>query len=85
MNYIYCIDYHNNINYLSYLSIEPNHSIRITLKKEYLEKIDSDINEGIVKFGLMDDGYWKLIRRNALKYWMEWDRNIIFDVVEMNH
>ena len=23
MNYIYCIDYHNNINYLSYLSIEP--------------------------------------------------------------
>jgi pyrimidine-specific ribonucleoside hydrolase len=61
-----------------------NRSIRINLKQEYLEKIDADINEGIVKFGLMDDGYWKLIRRNALKYWLEWDRNVIFDIVEFN-
>jgi pyrimidine-specific ribonucleoside hydrolase len=61
-----------------------NRSIRISLKKEYLEKVDADIDEGIVKFGLMDDGYWKLIRRNALKYWVEWDRNVIFDVVELN-
>jgi hypothetical protein len=58
-------------------------SIRITLKKEYLDKVDADINEGIVKFGLMDDGYWKLIRHNALKYWLEWDRNKIFDVEEI--
>jgi pyrimidine-specific ribonucleoside hydrolase len=55
-------------------------TIRITLKKEYLDRVDADINEGIVKFGLMDDGYWKLIRRNALKYWVEWDRNVIFDI-----
>ena len=61
-----------------------DHSIRITLKKEYLEKVDADINEGIIKFGLMDDGYWKLIRYNALKYWLEWDRNKIFDIVEVN-
>jgi len=60
-----------------------NSSIRISLKKEYLEKVDADIDEGIVKFGLMDDGYWKLIRRNALKYWVEWDRNVIFDLVEI--
>jgi inosine-uridine nucleoside N-ribohydrolase/formylmethanofuran dehydrogenase subunit E len=58
-------------------------SVRISLKKEYLKKVDADINEGIVKFGLMDDGYWKLIRRNALKYWMEWDRNAIFDIEEI--
>jgi pyrimidine-specific ribonucleoside hydrolase len=57
-------------------------SIRITLKKEYLEQVDKDINEGIIKFGLMDDGYWKLIRYNALKYWLEWDRNKIFDIEE---
>jgi pyrimidine-specific ribonucleoside hydrolase len=57
-------------------------SIRISLKKEYLDKVDSDINEGILKYGLMDDGYWKLIRHNALKYWLEWDRNKIFDVEE---
>ncbi len=57
-------------------------SVRISLKKEYLEKVDADINEGILKFGLMDDGYWKLIRQNALKYWLEWDRNLIFDIEE---
>jgi inosine-uridine nucleoside N-ribohydrolase/formylmethanofuran dehydrogenase subunit E len=62
-----------------------DHSIRISLKKEYLEKVDADINEGIVKFGLMDDGYWKLIRRNALKYWLEWDRDKIFDIEEINY
>jgi pyrimidine-specific ribonucleoside hydrolase len=59
-------------------------SIRITLKREYLEMVDADINEGIVKFGLMDDGYWKLIRHNALKYWLEWDRNKIFDIMEVS-
>jgi pyrimidine-specific ribonucleoside hydrolase len=59
-------------------------SIRITLKKEYLDKVDADINVGIVKFGLMDDGYWKLISRNALKYWLEWNRNKIFDIEELN-
>ena len=60
-----------------------NRSVRISLKKEYLDKVDSDINEGILKFGLMDDGYWKLIRHNAIKYWIEWDRNKIFDVEEV--
>ena len=60
------------------------HSIRIRLKEEYNKKVVADINEGIVKFGLMDDGYWKLIRHNALKYWLEWDRNQIFDIEEIN-
>jgi pyrimidine-specific ribonucleoside hydrolase len=62
-----------------------NRSVRITLKREYLKQVDADINEGIVKFGLMDDGYWKLIRHNALKYWVGWDRNRIFDIEEINH
>jgi pyrimidine-specific ribonucleoside hydrolase len=55
-------------------------SVILSLKKEYLDKVDADINEGIVKFGLMDDGYWKLIRHNALNYWLEWDRNKIFEI-----
>jgi pyrimidine-specific ribonucleoside hydrolase len=61
-----------------------NRSFRISLKKEYLEQVDADIKEGIMKFGLMDDGYWKLIRHNALKYWVEWDRNKIFDIEEIS-
>jgi hypothetical protein len=40
-----------------------NRSIKISLKKEYLDKVEADINEGLAKFGLLDDGYWKLIRR----------------------
>jgi pyrimidine-specific ribonucleoside hydrolase len=60
-----------------------NRSVKISLKKEYLERVDADINEGIMKFGLLDDGYWKLIRRNAIKYWLEWDRNKIFDIEEI--
>lgn len=62
-----------------------NQSVKLTLKKEYLEQVDSDIDEGIVKFGLQDDGYWKLIRSNALKYWLEWDRNKIFNLEYLNN
>jgi inosine-uridine nucleoside N-ribohydrolase/formylmethanofuran dehydrogenase subunit E len=61
-----------------------NRSVTISLKKEYLEQVEADIKEGIMKFGLMDDGYWKLIRHNALKYWVEWDRNKIFDIEELS-
>jgi inosine-uridine nucleoside N-ribohydrolase/formylmethanofuran dehydrogenase subunit E len=61
-----------------------NRSVRISLKKEYLQQVEEDIKEGIMKFGLMDDGYWKLIRHNALKYWIEWDRNKIFDIEEIS-
>ncbi len=60
-----------------------NQSIRITLRPQYLKQVNEDINEGIVKFGMMDDGYWKLVRRNALKYWLDWDRNIIFTLEEI--
>lgn len=60
-----------------------NRSIKISLKQEYLDRVDADIKEGISKFGLMDDGYWKLIRHNTLKYWIEWDRNKIFDIEEL--
>jgi pyrimidine-specific ribonucleoside hydrolase len=62
-----------------------NRSVRISLKKEYLDQVNADIKEGIMKFGLMDDGYWKLIRHNALKYWVEWDRNKIFDIEEVQY
>jgi len=58
-------------------------SYRLTLKDEYLAIVNRDIEEGILKFGLLDDGYWKMIRRSALKYWLEWDRDVIFKVEEI--
>jgi pyrimidine-specific ribonucleoside hydrolase len=60
-----------------------NRSVLMTLKPEYLNRVNADIREGIVKFGLLDDGYWKLVRRNALRYWLEWDRNEIFTIEEL--
>jgi pyrimidine-specific ribonucleoside hydrolase len=57
-------------------------SVRITLKSEYLKMVDSDIETGIVKFGLSDDGYWKLVRKAALNYWLNWSRNEIFEIEE---
>ncbi len=58
-------------------------SVLLILKPEYLSRVNADIKEGIIKFGLLDDGYWKLIRRNALRYWLEWDRNEIFTIKEL--
>ncbi len=55
-------------------------TVRLTLKKEYMAQIENDISEGIVKFGLSDDGYWRLIRQSALRYWLEWGRNEIFEI-----
>lgn len=57
-------------------------SVRITLKSEYLKMIESDIETGILKFGLADDGYWKLVRKAALNYWVNWNRNEIFEMEE---
>ena len=59
--------------------------IKIRLKDKYLNQVETDINDGIVKFGLMNDGYWKLIRRNAIKYWLEWDRTKIFEIEEVRN
>jgi inosine-uridine nucleoside N-ribohydrolase/formylmethanofuran dehydrogenase subunit E len=59
-------------------------SLRLKLKEEYLAVINRDIEEGILKFGLSDDGYWKLVRRSALEYWMDWNRDEIFEEEEIN-
>ncbi|MCU0456786.1 MAG: formylmethanofuran dehydrogenase subunit E family protein, partial [Bacteroidales bacterium] len=58
-------------------------TIRITLKDEYLRQVEADIREGVTKYGLSDDAYWQLIRQNAIKYWLEWDRKNIFDIKEV--
>ncbi|MCK4465766.1 MAG: hypothetical protein KAU83_08645 [Bacteroidales bacterium] len=55
-------------------------NIEICLKKEYRERIEADISQGILQYGNLTSGYWKLIRKLGLKYWKEWDRNVIFDI-----
>jgi len=55
-------------------------TVKISLKPEYIQQVESDINEGIVKYGNLTDGYWKLIRKLAIKYWLEWSRDEIFEI-----
>ncbi|MBE9466873.1 MAG: nucleoside hydrolase [Bacteroidetes bacterium] len=56
---------------------------RLTLKKEYTQQVRSDISNGIVEYGNLTTGYWKLIRKLSIKYWLEWDRNKIFDIEDV--
>jgi len=56
------------------------HSIKIILKQVYLKELKSVIEEGIKNYGLEDEGYWTLIRQTSIKYWLEWDREKIFDL-----
>lgn len=53
-------------------------TIELQLKEEYRKQVESDINQGILQYGNLTSGYWKLIRRLGLKYWKEWDRNEMF-------
>lgn len=58
-----------------------NKSILISLKQEYLKELQGVIKEGIKNYGLQDEDYWNLIRQTSIRYWLEWDRKKIFDVV----
>lgn len=56
-------------------------SIMIKLKDEYLKQLKAVIERGVKDYGLQDEDYWNLIRQTALKFWLEWDRNEIFELV----
>jgi len=60
-----------------------NISILVKLKPEYLKEIKSVIDEGIKTYGLQDENYWILVRQASLKWWLEWDRNVIFEIKEL--
>jgi formylmethanofuran dehydrogenase subunit E len=54
--------------------------IRISLKESYRRQIDADIGRGIAEYGLLNAGYWKLIRQLSLNYWRDWNRSEMFDI-----
>ncbi len=55
-------------------------TVRITLKKELSEKVSSELKEINFIYGLDSDIYWELVRRNSIKYWLQFDRHEIFDI-----
>ncbi len=54
--------------------------LTLTLNEHYLKRLEVDIKEGIADFGRGTPSYWEHIRRCALRYWAEWDRQEIFTV-----
>ncbi len=58
-------------------------TITISLKEEYRQRIEAEINELSMIYGLDSNIYWELVRMAALKYWANWDRNNIFEIRPM--
>ncbi|MCI0523039.1 MAG: nucleoside hydrolase, partial [Bacteroidales bacterium] len=59
-------------------------TIRICLKEELAQKISSELKEINFIYGLDSDIYWELVRQNSIKYWLQFDRHEIFDIVAVN-
>jgi len=55
-------------------------TVRITLKKELAEKIVAELKEINFIYGLDSDIYWELVRKNSIRYWLQFDRHEIFDI-----
>jgi inosine-uridine nucleoside N-ribohydrolase/formylmethanofuran dehydrogenase subunit E len=60
-----------------------NQSIMITLKEKYLKDLQAVIAKGIKDYGLQNEGYWTLVRQTSIKFWLEWDRKEIFEIVKL--
>ncbi len=62
--------------------IHDGKNITLRLKRSSWEKISQDVRAAIEMHGALTDPYWKLIRKHAIQYWAEWDRNEIFEIVK---
>jgi len=58
-------------------------SIKMTLRPEISEKISAELKEFNFVYGLDSNIYWELVRKNAVKYWRDFDRHDIFIIEEM--
>ena len=57
--------------------------IKLTLNSEIAKKIDDELAEINFVNGLDSDIYWELVRKNAVKYWLQLDRHDIFTIEEI--
>lgn len=77
------IQVHDSIPQASAIFMYKGRSIRISLKPAFSGQIEKDITDGILKYGNLSNGYWQMIRELSIKYWIEWDRTVIFDIIEL--
>ena len=57
-----------------------NRKIRLSLKPEIRTKVESEIRELSKIYGLDSNIYWELVRKAAIRYWADFDRNEIFTI-----
>ena len=58
-----------------------NGAILVRLKPRYAEQIERDIAHGRHTWGTDSPLYWDYVRHLAIRYWMEMDREKIFEIV----
>jgi pyrimidine-specific ribonucleoside hydrolase len=61
-----------------------NRKICISLKNEYRKRVESEIKNLVMLYGLDTNLYWDLVRKLAIDYWKYWDRHEIFDIKKTN-
>lgn len=57
-----------------------NRKIAVSLREEYRVRIEQEISEYNRIYGLNSNIYWELVRQAAIKYWVSWERNDIFEI-----
>jgi pyrimidine-specific ribonucleoside hydrolase len=55
-----------------------NKTVRLTIKKEIIERISRDIKATSEKYGWLTKAYYENLRTVAIRYWLELDRKAIF-------
>lgn len=63
--------------------IHEEKALTLRLKQPSWNKVKNDVLRGIEAHGALTDAYWKLIRKHAISCWVEWDRNEIFEIVNV--
>jgi pyrimidine-specific ribonucleoside hydrolase len=57
-----------------------NRTIELQVRPDIREKIKTDVGYGVQTYGFDSQEYWSYIRKLALRYWLELDRNEVFDI-----
>jgi len=58
-------------------------TVRLELKQQYKSELEAKIDDAVLKHkkeGKFTPQYWAEVKKLAWWIWLEWDRNVIFDV-----
>ena len=58
--------------------------VTLRLKPEYERRVREDLRKGVEMYGADTEANWQYVRELALKYWLDWDRHEIFDILPQN-